>query len=156
MPVAEILATNPQHPALDPADLVAAIEAAQQCALSCTACADACLAEDELLALRRCIRRTLDCADLCTTTARVLTRQVGVDLGLVRVLLEACVVACKRCAAECEDHAGMHVHCAVCAQDCRDAEQACRLLLESLRDRAVPQPEPVGATVIGDEAPETD
>src|SRR3954449_6516691 len=118
MTVAEMIRSHPDL-ALDPDALVACIEAAQACATACTACADACLAEDDVASMRTCIRRDLDCADIATTTASVLSRQVAMDLGLVRVVLEACTVAAKRCAAECEQHAGMHDHCRVCAEACR-------------------------------------
>src|SRR6185437_8726392 len=106
-----------------------------------TACADACLAEDDVAAMRTCIRRDLDCDDIAATTASVLTRQVAMDLGLVRVVLEACAVASKRCAVECQLHAEHHEHCRVCAQACGDLYAASRTLLETLRDEGVPQPD---------------
>jgi hypothetical protein len=139
MTVAEIIRSHPDR-VLDADALVSCIEAAHACAASCTACADACLAEDDVASLRTCIRRNLDCADIATTTAAVLSRQVAMDLGLVRVVLEACTVAAKRCAAECEQHAEMHDHCRVCAQACRRLEASSRTLLEALRDHDVPQP----------------
>ncbi len=139
MTVAEMIRTHPDR-ALDADALVACIEAAHDCSAACTACADACLAEDDVAAMRTCIRRDLDCADIAATTASVLSRQVAMDLGLVRVVLEACTVAAKRCAAECEEHAEMHDHCRACAQACRRLEAASRSLLESLRDHDVPQP----------------
>src|SRR5438067_12779865 len=104
MTVAEMIKSHPDL-ALDPDALVACVDAAQTAVTACTACADACLAEADVAALRTCIRRDLDCADLAGVTASVLARQVAMDLGLVRVLLEACTVAAKRCAAECEEHA---------------------------------------------------
>ena len=71
----------------------------------------------------------------------MLARQVALDPGLVRVLLEACAVAAKRCAVECEEHAGMHEHCRICAQACTELYAASRSLLETLRDEGVPQPD---------------
>jgi hypothetical protein len=148
MTVREMIVTGP---AVGPdlyldLDLLAdCIEACQDCTFACSACADACLAEAEVEQLRTCLRRNLDCADLCATTVAVLSRQTAMDLGLVRVLLEACIVACKRCATECEHHAAMYVHCGVCAQACRACEAACRELLEQLRD-VVSRPEPVGSS----------
>jgi hypothetical protein len=145
MTIQQMLASSPVAPVLDADALADCIEACLECAQTCTACADACLAEDMVADLRTCIRRNLDCADVCATTAAVLSRQVGTDLGFVRVVLEACTIACKRCGAECEDHAGTHVHCGVCAQACRRCEAACRALLEALRDAPVPQPSAGGA-----------
>lgn len=139
MTVADIINSHPDR-VLDAGRLVACIEAARSVATACTACADASLAEDDVAGMRSCIRRDLDCADIATMTASVLSRQVAMDLGLVRVVLEACTVAAKRCAAACEQHADMHEHCRVCAQACRSLEAASRSLLESLRDHDVPQP----------------
>jgi hypothetical protein len=140
MTVAEMIRSHPDL-ALDPDALVTCVQAAEDAKAACTACADACLAEDDVASLRTCIRRDLDCADIAGTTAGVLTRQVALDPGLVRVVLEACTVAAKRCAAECEEHAGTHEHCRLCAQACRRLEAASRSLLESLRDEGVPQPD---------------
>lgn len=134
MTVAEMIASHPVDPALEPTSLSEAIEACLEASAASTACADACLAEEMVADLRECIRRDLDAADVLTTTAKVLGRHVAVDLGLTRVVLEAATVSAKRCASECEDHAAMHVHCAVCAQACRRAEAACRVLLEALRE----------------------
>jgi hypothetical protein len=140
MTVAEMIKSHPDL-ALDPDALVGCVLAAHDAQAACTACADACLAEDDAASLRTCIRRDLDCADVAGTTASVLTRQVALDPGLVRVLLEACTVAAKRCAAECEEHAAMHEHCRLCAVACRQLEASSRSLLETLRDEGVPQPE---------------
>ena len=140
MTVAEMITSHPDR-ALDANALVACIEAAQNADTACTACSDACLAEDDVAAMRTCIRRDLDCADIAATTASVLSRQVAMDLGLVRVVLEACAVASKRCAVECELHAEHHDHCRVCAQACETLYAASRSLLETLRDEGVPQPD---------------
>ena len=139
MTVADMIKSHPDL-ALDPGALVACIDAAQAAVTACTACADACLAESDVTAMRTCIRRDLDCADIAGTTARVLARQVALDPGLVRVVLEACAVAAKRCAVECEQHAEMHEHCRICAQACVDLYAASRSLLETLRDEGVAQP----------------
>ena len=53
------------------------------------------------------------------------------DAAVTRGQLQACVAACGVCAAECEQHAGMHEHCRVCAEACRECEEACRELLAS-------------------------
>lgn len=79
-----------------------------------------------------CVRLNLDCADICETTGRVLSRQTGRDVNLVRAVVQACVTACKVCGDECERHAGMHEHCRVCADACRRCEKACQDLLAAL------------------------
>ena len=113
-------------------ELRESIEACVECAQACTACADACLSEDSVAELTKCIRTNLDCADLCETTGRVLSRHTGYDANITRAVLEACQTACKACADECEQHAQMHEHCRVCAEACRRCERACADLLATL------------------------
>jgi Domain of Unknown Function (DUF326) len=114
--------------------LVRCIEECLSCAQACTACADSCLAEsdDQLAMLRKCIRTDEDCADICTVTARVLSRHTGYDADVTRTVLHACATVCGSCAGECEQHASHHEHCRVCAEVCRRCEQACRELISAL------------------------
>ena len=123
----------PGQTTIDRNALVACIDACSDCAQACTACADACLAEAQVQTLIRCIRLDLDCADICSTTMRVLTRQTAFDATVARSLLQACVMVCKDCGDECEQHAqhGME-HCRVCAEACRRCEQACQQVLSAL------------------------
>jgi hypothetical protein len=118
---------------IDREALAECIDACFSCAQACTACADACLSEDAKLLgdLVRCIRTDLDCADLCETTGRVLSRHTGYDANLTRAVLEACAQACRTCADECGQHSGMR-HCQVCAEECRRCERACSTLLAGL------------------------
>lgn len=131
--VRTMLDTHPKD--LGPIDkdiLAECIEACFECAQTCTACADACLSEDMVAELTTCIRTDLDCADICETTGRVLSRQTGYDVTLIRSLLEACRTACQACGEECERHADMHEHCKVCAEACRRCEKSCTDLLATL------------------------
>jgi hypothetical protein len=127
-----MLDTYPKSINLDRAMLATAIDALIACAEACTACADACLSEDTVAELTKCIRTNLDCADICSTTARVLSRHTGYDANLSRSLLDACATACKACGDECGRHAEMHEHCRVCADACHACEQACRDLLATI------------------------
>jgi hypothetical protein len=124
--------TYPAEINLDRQRLAAAVDALIACSQACTACADACLSEQNVAELAKCIRTNLDCADVCSTTARVLSRHTGYDANISRTVLEACATACKSCGDECERHAGMHEHCRVCADACRTCEQACRDLLAAM------------------------
>ncbi len=112
--------------------LAAAIEEALNCFQTCTACADACLSEDMVADMAKCIRADLDCAAICATTVQVLSRHTGYDANITRAQLAACIAACKACGDECERHADMHDHCKVCAEACRACEQACQVLLDSI------------------------
>ena len=132
MTVLEMIRTHP-HPTTVVQDALAAcIGSCAECAASCTSCADACLGEDTVAELVRCIRLNLDCADVCEATGRVLARQTAFDPELARRILEACALACRTCAEECERHADHHEHCRVCAGACRRCEQACDDLLSSI------------------------
>jgi hypothetical protein len=124
-----MLETHPRPANIDRTQLAATIDTLIMCSEACTACADACLSEDMVGSLTTCIRLNLDCADICATTARVLSRQTGFDAAIARTQLEACATACMTCAAECAMHAGMHEHCRICAEACSRCERACRELL---------------------------
>ena len=131
--VSTMLQTHPRGTgAVDPEKLAECIQACFECAQTCTACADACLGEDMVAELVTCVRKNLDCADVCDATGRVLSRLTGENAETVRAVLEACRVACRVCAEECQQHAEMHEHCRVCADACRRCEAACADLLGSL------------------------
>jgi hypothetical protein len=123
----------PGKTTIDRDAIVACIDACSHCAQACTACADASLAEAEVQTLIRCIRLDLDCADICSATTRVLTRQTAFDATLAHSLLQACATICRTCGDECEHH-GAHgmEHCRICAEACRRCEQACQRALSTL------------------------
>ena len=137
MPVAEVarqmLDAYPRDVNVDRALLVRCIEACSDCTESCTQCADDCLGEEIVQELTTCIRLNLDCADICATTGRVVSRRTGYDAEVTSAMLRACIQACGSCADECEIHAahGME-HCRVCAAECRGCEQACQELLAAI------------------------
>jgi uncharacterized membrane protein len=113
-------------PASDAGDeAFALVQAAAECTFTCTTCADACLEEDDVAELRRCIRLNQDCAGICATTARLIARPGVQDPELLRAQLDACAVACRACADECEAHADHMEHCRVCAEACRACAEAC-------------------------------
>jgi hypothetical protein len=114
---------------IDAGLFAATIDALSDCAQACTADADADLREDDVVTMRTCIRLCLDCADVCTATAGVISRQTAYGDAVTGPLLEACAATCARCAEECERHADTHLHCRICAQACRQCERACRDLL---------------------------
>ena len=114
--------------------LIRCLEGCVSCAQACTSCADACLCEsdDQLPTLRRYIRSDEDCADVCSATARMLSRHTGYDANVTHTVLQACIVVCRSCGDECARHAAQHEHCRVCTQACRRCEQACQELIEAL------------------------
>jgi len=126
----QMLDTYSQPLAVDAGLLAAAIEAASDCAQACNADTDADLSEQNLAEMVTCIRLCLDCTDICTATAGVLSRPAEQDLNATRLLVGSCVAICQSCGDECERHAHMP-HCRICTEACRRCERACRDLLES-------------------------
>ena len=137
MPVADVakqmLETYPRDFNVDRDALVKCIEACAACSQACTQCADDCLSEEGRLEdLAKCIRSNLDCADVCATTARIISRQTEYDANVTRAILEACIVACRTCGDECERHGEHMEHCRVCAKECRSCEESCQSLLSAI------------------------
>jgi hypothetical protein len=125
MTVEEIINLHPRPTGVDRALLLRCIDECFDCAAACTSCADACLGEDDVQELIRCVRLNLDCADICDATSRIVTRQTKGDLGVVSAAITACARTCEACAEECERHAAHHEHCRICADVCRRCKQAC-------------------------------
>jgi hypothetical protein len=130
--VAELLATHPGPSEVDRETLARCIAECFDCARSCTACADADLAEEEVAEMRRCIRLCLDCADICDAAGRVVSRQTHFEPETSRAQVESCRRSCSACAEECERHARHHEHCRICADTCRRCEEACASLLDAI------------------------
>ena len=114
------------------AGYAAAINACLDCEQTCNSCADACIAEDKLQMLQRCIRLDLDCAAICNATATLLARAYDPDARVLRTQLQACLAACVACAEECERHAKSMEHCRICAEVCRICERACQQVMGRL------------------------
>src|SRR5207237_647546 len=105
------------------------VAACLECEQACVACSDACLAEDNVAALRRCIRLNSDCAATCHITARMLSRLFEADPDLICAHLAVCARACATGGAECHGHAAHHEHCRICMEACQRCERSCRAAL---------------------------
>lgn len=116
--------------------VAAAIDACLRCVQSCTTCANADVAENDIAEMRRCIAQCLNCADVCDATARLLSRPAYSDPAVILPLLQACVGTCTSSAEECARHASHHAHCAICEKVCRACVEACTALLASDEFRA--------------------
>lgn len=130
--IEQMMATNPNRPSTDARSLADCIEACLVGQLACTSCSDACLGDAHVEDLRRCIRATIDCADVCGTTGRMLARLRDSDDTLLRSQLATCVLACARCYAECDMHSAHHAHAATCSDACRRCEEMCRIVSRQL------------------------
>jgi hypothetical protein len=129
----QILDSYPRASGLDAGVLTATIDALTDCAQACTADVDADLSEQNLAEMVKCIRLCLNCADVCTATAGVVSRQAEYDAHVARPLMESCVAICKSCGDECHRHAPHYDHCRACEEACRRCEQACRELLDIMK-----------------------
>jgi len=127
----QLLDTYPRALTVDAGLLAATIDALSDCAQACIADTDADLSEANLAEMVKCIRLCLDCTDVCTATAAVLSRLAEYDPGATRALLQACVAICISCGNECARHAPHYEHCRVCEQACRRCERACQDLLDA-------------------------
>ena len=130
--VHQMFASHP-NPASDAGDeAFALVQATAECAAVCTTCADACLEEDDPAALRACIRTSLDCAGICAVTGRLIARPGEQDKNTLSAQLEACAVACRACADECDRHGSAMKHCRICAEACRACANACDRMKQAL------------------------
>lgn len=127
-----MLETHPRDITIDTNVLNECVQACFECAFTCNACADACLGENQVAELVQCIRLNIDCADICATTGRMVSRMTQPPMRSLQAQLQACVQICKACGDECASHAEHHEHCAVCAEACRRCEQACQQMLNAL------------------------
>lgn len=93
------------------------------CAIACEHCATACLGEEDVKMMTRCIQLDRDCADICILTARLLAR----DSQHGQHLMKECVEICEMCAEECEKHD--EDHCQKCAEACRKCAEECRRMI---------------------------
>lgn len=133
--VREIIERHPRSVSFDRALLVRCIDGASTVPPPARAVPTPASASPRCPSLCGCVGLNLDCADVCDTTGRVVTRQTEPDLRVVRVAIEACIVTRRACADECDRHAAHHDHCRVCAEVCRRCEQACSDLLASIGDQ---------------------
>ncbi len=127
----QLLAAHPQKPTTSLDRVTECLRACLECAQASTLCADACLGEQAVAHLRQCIRLDLDCADLCTATARFVSRQATPEASLWRLMLETCAQACRASGAECGRHQTTYVHCRLCREASERCERACVALLEA-------------------------
>ena len=132
MQVEQMISTHPSVRGNLSQPLVRCIEECYDCALVCTSCADACLAEPSVAELRQCIRLNLDCADVCIATGALASRRTGSNEDLLGQLLQVCLSACSRCAEECERHADRHEHCRICGESCRRCQRACHDAIQDI------------------------
>jgi hypothetical protein len=131
--VAAILNAHPRPlSGIDEDALVIAVQECLNCSQSCTSCADACIADPSAAHLGRSASAALNCADMATAVARVLSRPTAYDRAVTEAVLRAVVETCREGYDEHRKHAMENEACLICAEACRKCAQACRHLLDSL------------------------
>ena len=68
-----------------------------ECALTCEECQAACLNEENITLLARCIELDRDCADICLQASRLVQR----DSEIANEYLAVCEQICRMCAEVC-------------------------------------------------------
>ena len=96
------------------------IDILAKCAAECNHCANACLDEDDVKMLARCIKLDIDCAEICSLAISFVSR----SSEHADHVLNECADICESCAEECEKHSHME-HCRRCAEVCRSCADAC-------------------------------
>jgi len=94
-----------------------------ECALTCEECEAACLNEENITLLARCIELDRDCADICLLASRLVHR----DSEISDDYLAMCEKMCRMCAEECNKH--NHEHCKACAEACLACAEACHAMV---------------------------
>ncbi len=91
-----------------------------RCAAECSHCATACLEEEDVKMLVRCIKLDIDCSEICTLALSFVAR--GSEHA--QHILHECADICDACADECDKHSHME-HCQRCAEICRQCAELC-------------------------------
>ena len=100
------------------------IEACNKCAVVSSHCASACLQEDNINMLSRCIQLDQDCADICHLAAKFMARGSEFSDQICRI----CAEVCEACGEECRQHKNMD-HCQECADACFECAKICREMI---------------------------
>jgi hypothetical protein len=90
------------------------------CVSVCNVCYNACLNEEDVSMMTRCIELDRECADICQLTASILSR----DSENADKYLKLCADLCDICADECKKHT--YEHCKECARACSSCAALCR------------------------------
>ncbi len=99
------------------------IDTVVACVVACNNCAAACLQEEDVKMMARCIGLDMDCAQICALSAAYLAR----NSEFAGQACDLCAQVCEACAAECSKHDDDH--CRRCAEACRRCAGECRSMM---------------------------
>lgn len=89
------------------------------CIAECNKCLAACLEEEDVSMMARCIELDIDCAEICGVTAAFIAR----NSESTATLIALCGEICKACGDECQKHE--MDHCQQCATVCLECAEMC-------------------------------
>lgn len=104
------------------------IKSCHDCVLECEHCATACLGEEDVKMLERCIRLDRDCADICVLAIATMSR----ESDFVRQICSLCAEICQTCGDECAKHKHME-HCKICSEACYRCADECRKMAKTTK-----------------------
>ncbi len=91
-----------------------------ECVSACNHCFSACLEEEDVKMMIKCIQLDKECALICATALQL----VYGNAHFTTDMLKLCEKACRACAEECGKH--RYDHCKECAKVCNECAEACR------------------------------
>lgn len=95
------------------------IEKLCDCQAACKYCFNACLEEENVAMMTRCIKLDVECAEICGLALS----SVAYEGGFTTEILRICAASCRTCAEECRKHDVEH--CIECAKACEECAKAC-------------------------------
>ncbi len=96
------------------------IDACLECAATCDYCASACLKEQNVNEMTKCIQLDMECAAICRTAAQFMS----LESEHANAICQLCADVCNACAEECNKHDEMD-HCRICAEICFHCAEEC-------------------------------
>jgi hypothetical protein len=130
MSIKEMIQDHPAVGADYTEELGEAVKHAMYCAAIASSCVDACNAENGDMS--ECIRKCSDASDICQAVSTVAARRTHGNTAVIKSLLEACILACKVCAEECDKHD--NPHCQRCARMCHEVVEDCVKARDAILD----------------------
>ena len=91
-----------------------------ECQTKCKSCFNRCLEEQSLDVMRKCLKVTVECANVCELTAS----SIMFEGDFSPEMLDICISSCEACRIECSTH--NNIYCAECAAMCGECSEACR------------------------------
>ena len=96
------------------------IDICLECAAACNRCLTACLNENEVDNLSKCIQLDMECSAICRTAAQFM----NLRSNYTNAICQLCAEICSACAEESSKYDHMD-HCRECAEICYRCAEEC-------------------------------